>query len=53
MVAVPMMKLFSLTVKTLAKPVAKRLKFGMESKDVDTSAVRKKLPLRYGIPLWT
>lgn len=40
MVAVPMMKLFSLTVKTLAKPVAKRIKFGMERKDVDTDGVR-------------
>lgn len=35
MVAVPVMKLFSLTVKTLAKPVAKRIKSGEEQKDVD------------------
>lgn len=29
MVAVPVMKLFSLTVKTVAKPVAKRMKSGI------------------------
>lgn len=32
MVAVPLMKLFSLTVKTLAKPVAKRIKSGETDK---------------------
>lgn len=34
MVTVPVMKLFSLTVKTLAKPVAKRIKSGEERIDV-------------------
>lgn len=33
MVTVPVMKLFSLTVKTLAKPMAKRIKSGEERKD--------------------
>lgn len=48
MVSVPVMKLFSLTVKTLAKPVAKRIKSGEERQGVDSV---RNVTARYHVPL--